>query len=39
MVKVLENRIVDLDLLPGSKEEQSAAQAEKSVNSHHDEIH
>lgn len=25
MVKVLENRIVDLDILPGTKEEQEAA--------------
>ncbi len=29
MVKVLENQIVDLDVLPGTQEEQLKAQAEK----------
>ena len=31
MVKVLENRIVDLDILPGTKEEQEAAAKAKYV--------
>jgi hypothetical protein len=31
MVKVLENRVVDLDILPGTKEEQEAAAKAKYV--------
>jgi hypothetical protein len=31
MVKVLENRVVDLDILPGTKEEQEAAAKAKCV--------
>ena len=32
MVKVLENRIIDLDILPGTKEEQLMAQAQTQVD-------
>ena len=32
MVKVLENRVIDLDLLPGTKEEQLMAQAKTQVD-------
>ena len=32
MVKVLENRVVDLDILPGTKEQQLMAQAQTQVD-------
>ena len=38
MVKVLENRVVDLDLLPGTKEQQEAAAAAKLVFRQHQSV-